>query len=450
MRELMRDVYLLDELQGGEIRLVDPNTEHVQVVADLLRTFNRLRNKNFKISIVENRREALDHADFVVATFSPGSLDAFYNDLEIPVKYGIRLPVSMTVGIPGISSALRTVPVAYEMVRDMEEMCPGAWMLNVTNPMSTVTRAMNMAAFKTKVVGLCHEFHAFDRYMGPMLGLHRPEKMDILTYLYQWLPEQGFDYTIAGVNHFIWLTRAALRGVDVLPQIREYCFKYKSLDEGVQAWKGEVARAAVFQNSGEAKFALCRQFGYLPMAGDRHLIEYYPSLCNLRNGFGLKYNVTKTTVDGRVLYRDKNLAYMKDIIAGKETVCWERSGEELTDVMRAVMTGQPATLIANLPNSGQIANMPADVAVETLARVSRAGVQPVPAGDLPGAIGSLCRLHADIHEMTIKAAMEGDRKLLIEAMSLDPSSGGADFSEIPDLAEALLSANRQWLPRFYE
>jgi alpha-galactosidase len=118
--------------------------------------------------------------------------------------------------------------------------------------------------------------------------------------------------------------------------------------------------------------------------------------------------------------------------------------------MRAVMTGQPATLIANLPNSGQIANMPADVAVETLARVSRAGVQPVPAGDLPGAIGSLCRLHADIHEMTIKAAMEGDRKLLIEAMSLDPSSGGADFSEIPDLAEALLSANRQWLPRFYE
>ena len=129
----------LDEIEGGEIRLVDPDKTNVEAVAQMLHKFNEIRVKDYAISVVDDRKAALKDADFVLTTFSPGSMDAFYNDLEIPVKYGIRLPVSMTVGIPGISAAIRTVPVAYEIVKEMEEVCPGAWLLNVTNPMSCVT-----------------------------------------------------------------------------------------------------------------------------------------------------------------------------------------------------------------------------------------------------------------------------------------------------------------------
>jgi len=446
MRGLMQDIYMIDEIDGGEIRLVDPDEKLVNAVAAMLNTLNKLKGKAYSISVITDRRTALDGAEFVLTTFSPGSLDAFENDLQIPIKYGVRMPVSMTVGVCGISAALRTVPVAYEIVQDMEEMCPNAWLLNVTNPMSCVTGAMNMAAKTVKVIGMCHEFHSLPSYLGSMLGLYKPDKMDVVTYLYDWLPKQGFDYTVAGINHFIWITKAMLNGEDVLPRIKDFCFDNKSIEES-----GEAAQATtVFANNGEAKFALCRQFGYLPMAGDRHLIEFYSSLCNNQTGFGMRFNVSKTTIEERQWWREKNYRHINSIAEEKEPLLWEKSGEEMTEIIKAVITGGTVTSIINAPNSGQISNMPDGYVVETLADISADGIKPKDSGALPGAIGSLCRLHGDIQQMTVKAALEGDRKLLLEAMSLDPSTGVMNFMEIPDLMNDLLDANRQWLPRFFK
>lgn len=449
MRGLMRDVYMIDELSGGEIRLVDPNKEHVEAVAAMLEAFNRMRGKAYKIRVLEDRREALSGADFVMTTFSPGAMDAFWNDLELPIKYGIRLPVSMTVGPSGISAALRTAPVAYEIVKDMEELCPGAWLLNVTNPMSVVTRAMNLAAERTKVVGLCHEFHCLPNYLGPILGLHKPSGMDTLDYLYRWLPEQGFDYKVAGVNHFIWLTEASLNGEDMLPVIRQYCRDHWEPELKLDALPVQQATSS-FHNRGAVKFAMCRQFGYLPLVGDRHLVEFSSNLCNSRNGYAMKYGVQKTTVDARRYGKVEQLKQIRDIAAGVKEVSWERSGEEMVEIMKAVLNKTSTIAIVNVPNQGQISNMPQDVIVETLAQVSSNGIEPIPSGALPGAVGTLSRLHADIHELTVRAALEGSRELFIEALSLDPLSGSADFSELPRLADELLLANREWLPRFFK
>ncbi len=446
MQFIMRDVYQMDEVDGGEIRLVDPRREYAEAVAGMLRVFNRERNKDYTVSVYTDREEALPGSDFVATTFSPGTMDAFVQDLELPVRYGIRLPVSMTVGIPGISAAIRTVPVAYEVVQDMERLCPGAWLLNVTNPMTCVTSAMNRAAKSVRVIGMCHEFHCADEYFGPILGLDRPEGMDKLTYLYQWLPEQGFDYTVAGINHFIWLTKATLKGEDMLPRIREYCATHDELDIGEKASLSIVSQPS---NTGKAKFALCRQFGYLPLCGDRHLIEFYPSLCNVHNGFGMKYNVKKTTVDSRIHSREKGFQHIKDIAAGKAQAEWSKSGEEMVELMRAILCKKPVTSLVNMPNEGQISNMPKGAVVETFATVSDQGVVPMASGELPGAVGTLCRLHWDIQDMVVRAALDGDRQLLVEAMSLDPAGTNADFTDIPKLCDDLLMANKQWLPRFF-
>ncbi|MCA1808527.1 MAG: hypothetical protein ABR497_12790, partial [Kiritimatiellia bacterium] len=348
MQRLMTDVYMADVFAGGEIRLVDPQKEHVEAVADMLRAFNKLRGKDYKIEIFTDRPAALQGTHFVLTTFSPGAMDAFWNDLEIPVKYGIRQPVSMTVGPCGISAALRTVPVAHEIVTEMETACPGAWLLNLTNPMSAVTRAMNLAARQTKVIGLCHEFHCLPRLLGPMLGLHSPENMHVLEYIYRWLPEQGFDYDVAGVNHFIWLTRATLKGEDVLPRIREYCREHHEIP--ADASKPSTSHAALYGNRHAVKLALCRQFGYLPLAGDRHLIEFHPSLCNIRNGFGMKYNVQKTTVDQRRHAKTIQLGEIRDIAAGRKQLEWKVSGEEMSQLMRAIACGKSIVSIANMPN----------------------------------------------------------------------------------------------------
>ena len=137
------------------------------------------------------------------------------------------------------------------------------------------------------------------------------------------------------------------------------------------------------------------------------------------------------------------------IVSGEEQVDWSRSGEEMTTAIDAILNGTEARGIFNLPNEGQIENLPEGVVVETLGTVTADGATPAPAGGLPGPIGSLCRLHADIHEMTVRAALEGDRDLAVETMSLDPLSAGADFSELPRMTDELLLANKQWLPRFF-
>ena len=255
MKKLMQDLYLLNELEGGSIRLVDPNSDHVEAVADMLRQFNRERKKDYDIQIATERRAALDGAEIVLSTFSPGRMDAFHNDLEIPIKYGIRLPVSMTVGASGISAALRTAPVAAELVEDMEAMCPGAWLLNETNPMTVVSAAMHTSARSVKVVGLCHGVHSLPHLLGPALGLGRPPDINILEYLYSWLDDQGLDYRFAGINHFIFLNRATLNGEDVLGRIRDYC--HQKVQDDILIDDNEPVATNPFLEKHQAGMAVC-------------------------------------------------------------------------------------------------------------------------------------------------------------------------------------------------
>jgi alpha-galactosidase len=444
MMELMRDVYLIDSIEGGEIGLVDPKTAEVNAVAEMLRTFNEQRNKTFHVSVLEDRREALEKADLVMTTFSPGSMDSFYHDLEIPLKYGIFQPVSMTVGPCGISAAIRTVPVAFEIVQEMEELCPNATLLNVTNPMSCVTRAFNLAARNVQVVGMCHESHSLAGFLHRVIPeLECPRDMNVVEYLYKWLPAKDFDFTLAGVNHFVWLTQASFKGEDVIPKIRAFAQTHEDS-------KPAGAPYSATNNYDAVKLALCRTFGYLPTVGDRHLVEFWPSLCNARNGFARGFGVIKTTVEERRHRCDKSLRDIQRVAAGEKEVNWTRSGEEMTLIMETILGGEQTTAILNLPNQGQIANVPRDSVVETLALFTKDGIAPKSSGELPGPIGSLARLHIDIHEMTVKAALEGDRDLLLQAISLDPLSAGASFNEIGKLTDELLLANKEWLPRFFK
>ena len=446
MRGLMRDVYTLKGVDGGEIRLVDPNVPHVTSVKNMLLKFNELTGKTFDVSVVEDRREAMAGCDFVLTTFSPGAMDAFFNDLEIPVKYGVRLPVSMTCGISGISAALRTVPVAYEITQDMEEVCPGAVLLNVTNPMTAVTKAFNLPAKTVTVYGICHEINALEGLVRRVIGISKPSGMDIGTYLYSYLNEQGFDYAVAGINHYIWLVKANLNGENVLDKIYQYAVEHNSLDGTDQSYQATNS----YVNNGQAKLALCRQLGYLPIPGDRHLIEFWPSLCNNQTGFGMKYGVLKTTVDSRRLDKVLQKQYIDRIASGEEKVTFNRSGEEIISIMQSYLDKTEMITICNRPNIGQISNLPEGAIVETLVRKEKDGsVTPIPAGELPRPVHHLCYLHTGINEMVVEAALNGDRKLLVEAMSIDPSTGTMNFSDIPQLCDYLLNANKQWLPRFF-
>ncbi len=449
MRNLMRDFYMVPEVEGGEIRLVDPNAEHVNAVADMLKEFNRQRGKDFKISVMEDRVEALSDADFVLLTFSPGAMPAFYNDLEIPVKYGVRLPVSMTCGPCGISAALRTAPVAAEIVEEMEKVCPGAWVLNETNPMTVVTSAMNRVARKTHVLGLCHEVHSLRKILNPVLGLEPPEDMNVTTYLYEWLAEQGVEYQFGGLNHFIFLTRLKMHGKDMLPKVREWACESREIASTSADGKDSGLATTSFHDSGSIKKIICDQTGYIPIAGDRHTVEFWPGLCNPANGYGMRW-VKKTFVDERRLWKISQLQSIRDIVSGKEKIEWKQSGEEFSMIVSGILSGKPVRSVVNVPNKGQIENLPGGLTVETPGIIYPDHIEPENIGRIPGVPGAWNGIQAQVALMTLDAALEGSRDKFIQALCMDPACGIADFSLLPRMADELLKANKEWLPRFYD
>jgi len=312
--------------------------------------------------------------------------------------------------------------------------------------MTAVTKAFNLPKKTIKVYGICHEVHALEVFLGRIFGLYKPQNMPIGEYMHKWLLEQGFEYTVAGINHFIWLTKASLNGKDVLDDVYQFALKNETLDYanlGAQATNSYV-------NNCQAKLAMCRQFGYLPIPGDRHLIEFYSSLCNNQNGFGLGYGVFKTTVESRRLDKIWQHNYINDIANGKAEIHWDRSGEEIYDIMQAYIDQTELITVANLPNEGQIENLPLGSVVETKVKKEADGsITPINAGLLPAPVQALCALHTTINDMVVESALNGDRKLLVQAMSLDPSTGTMDFRKIPQLCDDLLNANKKWLPRFF-
>ena len=441
---LIRDIYLLDEITEGEIRLFDPDSEGVNAILSLQNVYNQETNKDLRFRRSDSLEDLLSGADFVLCTFSPGSLEAFFHDLEVPISYGVRHPVSMSFGPTMISAAIRTVPLAEELAHAMTRYCPNAWLLNVTNPMTCVTTVMCRANRNGKVVGLCHEFEGQLSMVAEIVGHHWDHKA-----------ERGNDFAretlnakIGGINHFIWLTETSNSGQDLYPKLRNFA----AANEAYYA-DGKIPlinEKNPWSNNREAKLAMLRHFGYLPMAGDRHLVEYLGSLCNVQNQYAQAFNVTKTTIRERERAKSRNLARTIAIGSGEVSQNWNRSGEQVTDIMQAALTGKPTYIVANLLNEGQISNLQPDVAVETFAWFDASGGKAEPVGELPGALGPMIRHGIEVCELTLTAALEGSRQKLIEALTLDFSCQAVDFRLISKLADDLLHANKEWLPRFHD
>jgi alpha-galactosidase/6-phospho-beta-glucosidase family protein len=439
---LIRDVYHIDALEGGEIRLLDPDDAALRLIASLEGPYNRLSGKEFKFIPVHSLDECVSGADFTLCTFSPGSLDAFYWDLEVPIPYGVRQPVSMTAGPCGISAALRTCSVAHEVGQAVSKHAPGSWIINVVNPLTCVTRAINLGAPNCKVVGLCHELEGQIGFVGDILGVPWPEGKRGQDYLMR-----DFDLQVAGLNHFIWLTRIFTGGKDRYPELRAFAESHEAWFKGGDPAAGNFASS--WSNNKEAKLALCKAFGSLPMAGDRHLVEFMPSMCSQANRYAMDYGIRKTTMRERYELKKKATERVQRWVSGEEDIPWRRSSEQATDIIETVLTKGKERFVMNVPNRGQIAELPSEVVVESISTLTADGFGYEAAGPLPQPIAGICRSHVEVQELAVQAALEGNRRKLLDALYLDHHTHMVEFREIPRLADELLEANRDLLPRFF-
>ena len=426
--QLMTDIALTPGLENSHIALFDIDAGLADMQLQMGTLIGKETNSGLQVTVEQDCKQALEGADFVIFCIAQGGLDAMQADIEIPWKYGIAQSVGDTVGPGGISRALRHIPVVVDVAKDMETLCPDAWMLNLTNPMTTICRAVTKVT-KIRAIGLCHEMHGVKRSLS---GLFDVDYDAIRVHA-------------AGVNHLPWILQMDIDGKDGFEMLRAW------IDEnGVFAKAGEDMNsdaASVFRDRLAVKFSLFEAHGALAAAGDRHLAEFFPHFLTEVNGWGSRFGVELTTIEHRREGWQRRRDFVQSLLQdGAPQTSFQRGSEQLSGVAAALKGGEEGRYIINIPNRGQIPELPADVTVESYAWVSRRGVEPIVAGPMPASVAQIVRRVSGEQELIVEAALQGDKQMVVQAMLADALV--KEWSIAEPMVNDLLEAHQQYLPQF--
>lgn len=428
---LFRDIAVNPALAECNFVLHDLHAGRNEELADVCRIIARKLHAPIRVETELDLSDALIGADAVILCISTGGLDAMEHDIEIPKKYGIYQPVGDSTGPGGISRTLRNVPVVTGIAQEMERCCPDAWLLNLTNPMDQIVRAVTRTS-SIRVAGLCHEFMSF---MGKVQGY-----FDLKCW------QKETSATIAGVNHFAWITKLDINGEDGLAKLRQYS-KKTDANNG----SGKLVNLSESLSSDQVKFALFETYGAMPYPGDRHLVEFFPNYLSEKSQYGKDYGVELTSIeDRRVNWMGHFKKRIEEWTSGDDSsVPREASDESLAPILAALLAGETTVQPVTACNIGQVSDLPLGSAVETLATFSRNLISPHASGPLPDPIRALLYKHCLIQDLTVDAALEGDRQKVLQAMIADPLNSLLDYRQITQMLDELLEANRGLLPQFF-
>ena len=353
--------------------------------------------------------EALKDADFVVISILPGTFDEMESDVHTPEKYGIYQSVGDTSGPGGIIRAMRTIPMYVEIAKAIEKNCPDAWVISYTNPMTVCINTLYTVFPKIKAFGCCHEVfgtqHLLASALEDMLGIPKPGRDEIKV-------------NVVGINHFTWLTSAKYKNIDLFPLYKELVDKY--YETGFIKGKDDNWMNDFFDSAQRVKFDLFKRFGYIAAAGDRHLAEFCPGDWYLKNPDCVKeWRFGLTPVEWRKGDLVRRLERSEKLVNGEETFKLAPTGEDGVNQIRALLGLHDMITNVNLPNYGQIPNLPLSAVVETNATFTSDSVTPVFAGKIPERIYNLIAPIVGEQKMITKAAIEGDFDLAFQAFSSD-------------------------------
>jgi len=440
--KLLVDLANTPALHEADLVLEDIDPTPLPRMAELVEHIARVRDIGITATTTTDQREALVGADYVVVTISIGGFESMRHDLEIPERYGIKQTVGDSVGPGGITRALRNIPVFRQIARDMEEVCPDAWLLNLTNPMTSICRSVTRESPIT-TIGLCHEVTI----------------MQFTTSLLLDVPFFDVAPTVAGVNHLPFVTGLDVRGEDGLALIRDLHdhaderggeplamdfpedLGHEKVSEGPDWTKGDLLAA------NRVKLELLARFGVLPAAGDRHLVEFFPGFLTEESGWGKRWGVEITTIEGREWWQGRHIADMEEMLES-DGVSSVPSGEMVAPVIVCREQERAGWFPLNIPNAGQVPDLPPDAVVESMCIVDGQGVRGRDEASLPPAIAEQLRRVSASQELTVDAACSGDRDAVFEAMLTDPLAGRIDYHELGRMTDELLAATSAWLPQF--
>jgi alpha-galactosidase len=421
-RNLVRDVLTFPLLKDATICLMDINTERLTYIKRAVERIVAEGQYPATVEATTDRAEALKGADAVVCTILAGGVQVWRYDVEIPKQFGIDTNVGDTRGVSGIFRALRTIPVMLDICRDIERYCPKAILLNYTNPMAMLCRAMQRET-DVLVTGLCHSVQGTAEMLARWIGA----------------PMEEIDYVCAGINHQAFYLRYEWNRQDAYPLLRQAM-------ERPEVYNEEIVRNEMFQH-----------LGYYVTESSGHNSEYNwwfrkrPDLIEkyCTHGTGWNPGVYAYILD-QYLRREHD--WKDDIIKwldDPKPLNLARGHEYAAAIISAYMGGDAFKFNGNVPNKGLIPNVPAEACVEVPVYADHSGLNSVHVGPLPAQLAALVNTSVASEEMAVEACLTGDPTLVFQSVAYDPLTASLlSLAEIRKMVNEMLAQNKDYLPTF--
>ena len=423
-RALVKDILTFPLLQGATLVLMDINKERLEFIRRAVELIIDKGGYRAKVVATQDRKAALKGADAVIVTILAGGTNVWQHDFLIPKKYGVDQCVADTRGPGGVFRALRTIPVMLDICKDVERYCPDAIMLNYTNPMAMLCRAMQRQTH-VQVTGLCHSVQGTAEMLAEWINT----------------PMEKITYVCAGINHMAWYLDFKKNGKDAYPLIRRAVNKKKIYN--LEKVRNEMLLHLgyyVTESSGH-----CSEYNWW-FRKRPDLIKKYciqPKGTNWNPGtyaFILKY------------YRgqDKNWrAQVRKWLSHPEKIDLTRGHEYAASIINARLGGEAFEFNGNVPNTQIIPNLPPDVCVEVPVVANRRGFNPIHVGSLPAQCAALNNVSIAVEEMAVEACLAGDPTLVFQALLYDPLTASVlSMAEIKKMVQEMLLQNRRYLTTF--
>lgn len=410
--KFMSDLAVCEDMSGS-VYLYDIDleaAEHNEVIGN---KFNDAEGAvaRWNYFAAKTPKEALTGADFIIISILPGTFDEMESDVHAPEKYGIYQPVGDTSGPGGLIRAMRTVPMYEEIAEYIKEYAPEAWVINYTNPMTLCVKTLYRVFPEIKAFGCCHEVFGTQEFLAKMVAEELGEKVK----------RSEIKVNPVSVNHFTWLTEARYKNIDLFPYYEKFCEKHKDGYMDEETVKRFNAAEPWFYTNNKLKMELFRKYGYIAAAGDRHLAEFLPGKWYLESPERAKeMGFFLTPVSYRKKTLKERLKKSARLRSGEEAVKLEPSGEEGVQQMRALLGLCELCTNVNIPNVGQIPNLPLGAVVETNTIFRSGTVTPVMAGNVPKSIYPLVSRICTQQENISQAIAERDLNALFTAFVNDP------------------------------
>jgi len=432
-RGLLAD--MINRKWEGQVRLVDTNPDALAVAEGLAGKMIRAARSPMTVAASVSRRDVLDGATAVICTIGVGGRRAWEKDVFIPREYGIYQPVGDTVMPGGASRALRMIPAMVDIAEDVMDLAGDALFFNYGNPMAAVCRGVRKAT-NAQMVGLCHGVTEVADHLARLLGVER----DKLTY------------TAVGMNHLTWFTEVRIDGRDAMPRLRALAEeKLARLAESNQQDGHPAEPQADVENP--FTWELLELFGAFPAVLDRHVTEFFPHMFGRRGAYyGKTLGVDAFSFEATIKHGDEAFEQMRTAALSPESFpeeYFDRIGgehEQVTEIIESIRSGAGRHYSANVPNAGQIPNLPAGAIVECPCATDGGGLRPLAQEPMDPALAGTLATRFQWVETVVEAALRGSARKFAQALLID---GAVDsVSTARALAEDLIEAHAEHLPRF--